>query len=218
MAKKTTKGIFASAALVACMALPGLAFASNENASIGDELNPANAQIESVNYPFESTCLPDTVKVSVKNTIARDGTDYKLYPTFDDKSKAIEEVSKKCADRLSILSSSYFLPPLDESNWETYFDCMMKFYDDARCPDWYQESDQEESTLQYFFSIMQNDGLNQQIIDAFDNAKVECASLEADSDEVEEASEEVSDLLPDQEMLEESLEDDETENGTILVS
>lgn len=86
---------------------------------------------------------------------------------------------------------------------------MMKFYDDVRCPEWYQESDREESTLQYFFSIMQNDGLNQRIVEAFDSAKVECASLEADSDEAEEVSEEVTDLLPDQEMLEESLEDDD---------
>lgn len=112
MAKKTTRGIFASAALVACMALPGLAFASNESTAIGGGLNPANAQIESVNLTFESSSLPDSVKVSVKNKITGDGADYKLYPTFDDKSKAIEEVSKKCAERLSVLSSSYFLPLL----------------------------------------------------------------------------------------------------------
>lgn len=196
-----------SAAFVACLALPSFAFAATDETSAAEELSAGEASIVSVDYTFDASSLPNSGRVSVKQEVQGDGYEYKLYPTFDNKDEAIAGIKKDAPKRLALLSESYFLAPMDQGNWSTYYDCMMKFYDDVRCPDWYKESDDEESMLQCFFSLMENDQLNQEIVDDLNRATVAAQSDDADEDNGD--PEDVLSALPDQSMLEESLEDDE---------
>ncbi len=198
-----------SVTFVACLALPSFAFAATDETSAAEEFSAGEASIVSVDYAFDAPSLPNSGRVSVKQEIQGDGYEYKLYPTFDNKDEAIEGIKKDAAKRLALLSENYFLAPMDQGNWNTYFDCMMKFYDDVRCPDWYKESDDEESALQCFFSLMENDQLNQEIVD--DLNQVSVASQSDDADEESSDPEDILSSLPDQSMLEESLEDDNAE-------
>ncbi len=210
MIGKKYRKVAVSAVFVACLALPSFAFAANEETRDIDQLASSNTSVVSVDYTFDASSLPDSGRVSVKQEIKGDGFQYKLYPTFDNKEEAIAGIKKTAKSRLDLLSCSYFLAPMSQENWKSYYDCMMKFYDDIRCPDWYKESDAEESALQCFFSLMENDGLNQQIIEALNEPVI--ATANSDSDGEESGSiEDALPSLPDQEMLEESLDEDETE-------
>lgn len=100
--------------------------------------------------------LSDVGTWSVKTCLLIDGEEYDLYATFDDPTKALENVKTECPDALSQLKKgSFLLGELSDRNWERYRDALAS--KDIKAAE-------QADTLAAFFDIYENASQNDEII------------------------------------------------------
>lgn len=87
-----------------------------------------------------------------------------MYPTFEDKEAAIQDLYGQAGDLLSKIEAKYGIGTLSSDNWKKYYqDALEYIYNEENgLLDW----DTEPEAI--FFDIYENDANNQEIIDHYD--------------------------------------------------
>lgn len=117
--------------------------------------------------PFEkATMLKEIDTISIKNSLMVDGVKNYLYPTYDNKSEALENIKNNISNVLSIIMEKENYNELSNENWKDYYSTLSIIKG---------EYDDEKRLAESFFDIYKNDELN--------NSIIECVGSDIDTEE-----------------------------------
>lgn len=89
-----------------------------------------------------------------------------MYPTFEDKEAAIQDLYGQAGELLSKIEAKYGIGTLCSDNWKEYYEDALEYIynEENGLLDW----DTEPQAILIFFDIYENDANNQEIIDHYD--------------------------------------------------
>ena len=129
-----------------------------------DSLEKRNCSLIGTNEYKAPNSLDDIGRISVKQILSINNIGISLYPVFEDKDMALENIRIACPNIISELSKSYDLPKFSEENCVDYRNKMREHLDNPQKPDWYDKNNCEFAKLDMFFDIYENDDKNAKII------------------------------------------------------
>ena len=105
--------------------------------------------------------LKNIGKISVNQDLVINDTAIALYPTFEDQSSALQNISKTCQNILTEFINTYQSKPLSDENYKTY----QEFVNNYERSNLSQEMKNELVTLDVFLDIYENQFQNDEIIE-----------------------------------------------------
>ena len=103
-------------------------------------------------------------------TITVNETENELYPVYANQNAALVSIKERVPDLLQLLSETYGLSSLSDSNWEQYRSAMFALFDSPERPSDYNESNPEYIELRSFFDIYENTAKNAEILEYVNSA------------------------------------------------
>lgn len=194
-----TLGAFGAGLLLAC---PLTAFADTSSSTPEERLDIKTCHLKQVSIPFEtSNALEGLGGASIKTEIESGDKTWKLLPTFNDPEQAIESIKNKSSKAINLLREEFDLPEFSSESWDKYRAAIYRMYEREGCPSWYVEGNDEINALESFFDIYENEDDNEEIENTLISAQISPLSTEQDQDRAEE---ELLEMLPDQNVLNEN--------------
>lgn len=129
-------------------------------------------KVKKIKVPFDTDNLNEYVdSISYKVAVNLNGNESMLYPTFDNKSTAIDNIKQQCDLVIGEMQNMYGLEKFSISTWEDYCNIIHE-YEEHTCEvqnnDSISEEDNEKSQqiikLRGFFDIYENYDTNESIL------------------------------------------------------
>lgn len=143
----------------------GLSFNAMASEAEVEETTAETATSEKTIETYPSTITTFGTSSVIENTLVYYGEKIPMYPTFEDKEAAIQDLYGQAGDLLSKIEEKSGIGTLCENNWEEYRIKAQEFiYDpENEIQDWTPEP----NAILVFFDIYENDESNQEIIDNY---------------------------------------------------
>lgn len=160
----------------------GLSFNAMASEAEVEETTAESATSEKTIETYPSTITTFGTSSVIENTLVYYGEKIPMYPTFEDKEAAIQDLYGQAGELLSNIETKYGLGTLSEDNWKEYLENAQEYIYSGEngVLDW----EAEPQALFVFFDIYENDESNQEIIDNYNpllkNADDELYSLPYD--------------------------------------
>lgn len=129
-------------------------------------------KVEKIKVPFDADNLSGDVNaISYKTAINLNGDESMLYPTFDNKSTAIDNIKDQCSLVIGEMQDIYGLEKFSTSTWEDYYNIMHEYEENIfeaqnndSISDEQDTKSQQIIKLRGFFDIYENYDTNDSIL------------------------------------------------------
>ena len=119
-----------------------------------------NQNFQKISKNNISNAMGVDTEISVRDYISVNNENIPLYPTFENKEKAIQEIINETSGLLNKIQEKYKLSKLNEDNWNIYREKMNEHISEYKA----EENDNlDYSKLVLFFDIYENDEQNEEI-------------------------------------------------------
>ena len=156
-----------SLSFVSFMHMPNVIVVGNDNpkrnVNISSELigeEGLYAEFSMGNFKYDDSGIADIGSADVTEEIVVGEATLALYPTFEDKEKAIESIKEICGKVLGVMKAKYDLDEFSKDSWENYYDQIDSFISESGIT----ESDYQIIKLREFFDIYENYEVNESLI------------------------------------------------------
>ena len=139
-------------------------------------------KVEKIKVPFDADNLSGDVNaISYKTAINLNGDESMLYPTFDNKSTAIDNIKDQCSLVIGEMQDIYGLEKFSTSTWEDYYNIMHEYEENIfeaqnndSISDEQDTKSQQIIKLRGFFDIYENYDTNDSILSEISKINMVC--------------------------------------------